>query len=105
MNKRPYFSHSVVMMSHVQISVSVDRTTRLAATPPESSKDRRKLILNGVSISSLAKVASFGIVARKANTAAIWIKKKTREASNRKRSRLAISIGVSLAPPTSNSTR
>ena len=71
MNNNPYLSHSVVMMSHVQISVKVDRVTKPAATMPESRSERRKLTRNGVSISSRAKVASFGIVARNANTAVI----------------------------------
>ena len=71
MNSKPYLSHSDVMMSHVQISVRVDNTTKPAAMTPESRSERRKLIRNGVSISSRAKVASLGIVARKANTAAI----------------------------------
>ena len=38
MNSKPYLSHSVVMMSHVQISVSVASTTRPMETMPESSR-------------------------------------------------------------------
>ena len=72
---------------------------------PATKKARRKLILNGVSISSLAKVRSSGIVALKANIAPIWTITKTSPASSKNLILLKISIGSASGEPTSNRTR
>src|SRR6056300_981906 len=105
MNSKPNLSHWAVKSSQTQIKVKVARRVKANATTLERMRERRKLIRNGVSSSSRAKVKSLGIVARKAKTAPTWMNKNINEASSKKRNRLATSMGVSLDPPTSNRTR
>ena len=101
---RPYLSHWSDNASHAAITENNMTTAKKIETEPDIKNALLKLILNGVSISSLANVWSSGIVALNANTAPICTMTKTKPAKSRKRIRLNTSIGVESGEPTSNKT-